>query len=83
MHNPTHSFAALFRQLGLPSDPEAIEQFLQSHRPLPAETKLAKAPFWTAAQATFLHEEIINDADWARVIDTLNAALREPQNRAD
>ena len=36
---------------------------------------LSEAAFWTPAQAAFLREEILNDADWAEVIDQLNAEL--------
>jgi hypothetical protein len=36
---------------------------------------LSEAPFWTTAQASFLHEEILNDADLAEVIDQLNTRL--------
>jgi hypothetical protein len=32
-------------------------------------------PFWTEAQRSFLKEEIIEDADWAAVIDELNGRL--------
>lgn len=40
-----------------------------------AALALYRAPFWTPAQRSFLKEEIIDDADWAGVIDELNARL--------
>ncbi len=71
-----HSMNNLFAQLGLPSDEAAIEKFIASHRPLDNGIALYRAPFWSAAQRAFLKEEIIEDADWASVIDELNGRLR-------
>jgi hypothetical protein len=71
--------SGLFDQLGLPSDGVAIESFIATHSPLPSDVVLSEATFWTSAQATFLREEIVEDADWAEVVDELNARLR---NRA-
>lgn len=70
-----HQLADLFRQLGLPDDPASIERFIAAHRPLPPDTALADAPFWTPAQAEFLREELRDDADWAELVDTLGALL--------
>ena len=70
MDQPIHRFSELFAQLGLASDDQAIGQFLAAHRPL------ADAPFWTAAQAAFPREELLEDADWAEMVDQLNVALR-------
>lgn len=71
-----HRFSELFAQLGLPSDASGIADFLRRHAPLAPELRLADAPFWSPAQATLLREEILEDADWAEVIDQLDAALR-------
>ncbi|MCB1930975.1 DUF2789 domain-containing protein [Accumulibacter sp.] len=71
-----HTISNLFAQLGLPADPAAIEEFIDCHRPLANEIALYRAPFWTDAQRSFLKEEIIEDADWAGVIDELNSRLR-------
>ncbi|CAN5357419.1 DUF2789 domain-containing protein [soil metagenome] len=76
MDKPLHPFTELFAQLGLPSDEQGIGQFLTAHTPLAPDIVLAEAPFWTPAQATFLREEILEDADWAEVVDQLNVALR-------
>ena len=76
MDKPIHRFRELFIQLGLPSDEPGIGQFLAAHTPLAADTALADAPFWTPAQAAFLREEIIKDADWAELVDQLDASLR-------
>ena len=71
----THNMSNLFAQLGLPNDPAAIKQFISTHSNLDHHILIAEAPFWTAAQAAFLKEEILMDADWVSVIDELNAAL--------
>ena len=70
-----HNLCNLFAQLGLLSDEAAIEHFIKTHRPLTTSVALSDAPFWTPAQAAFLREEILKDADWAEVIDQLNAKL--------
>lgn len=80
MDTPLHRFHDLFAQLGLPNDAVAIQQFIATHAPLAAETSLADAAFWTPAQALFLREALAQDADWAELVDQLNAALRGPKN---
>lgn len=76
MEQPIHPFHHLFEQLGLPNDNDSIKAFIESHAPLPEDVPLAEASFWTPAQAAFLREEILDDADWAVVVDNLNLALR-------
>lgn len=78
MEGPVHGMAQLFEQLGLPATPPEIQRFLAAHRPLPPQVGLAEAPFWTRAQAAFLEEQVGQDADWAGIIDRLDAALRAP-----
>jgi hypothetical protein len=75
MESSTHSLSSLFDQLGLASDLMAIESFIKSHSPVATNVLLSDALFWTTAQASFLCEEIHNDADWAEVIDQLNTRL--------
>jgi hypothetical protein len=75
MESTNHTLNNLFAQLGLPSEEVAIDDFIDAHRPLATDVFLSEAPFWTAAQASFLREEILKDADWAEVIDQLNAKL--------
>ncbi|MCC6073738.1 DUF2789 domain-containing protein [Pseudomonas sp. GCM10022188] len=82
MEQPIHPFHKLFEQLGLPNDNDSIKAFIARHAPLPEDVKLADASFWTPAQAAFLREEILEDADWAVVVDNLNVALRTPQDAA-
>lgn len=74
MESPLHSLPMLFDQLGLASDPSSIEAFISAH-PLPEGTSIMEAPFWTAAQASLLREEMLEDADWSLLIDSLNERL--------
>jgi hypothetical protein len=76
MQAQLHTMSNLFAQLGLPSEEAAIADFIASHRPLENSVALYRAPFWSPAQRAFLKEEIIEDADWASVIDELNGRLR-------
>ena len=78
MEKSFHRFSELFSQLGLPMDEAGIRAFLKTHSPLPDDVLLADAPFWTPAQAALLREELLEDADWAEVVDQLNTALRAP-----
>ena len=71
-----HTMSNLFAQLGLANGSQDIEAFITAHRPLANEVALYRAPFWSSSQRDFLKEEIIDDADWAGVIDELNARLR-------
>jgi hypothetical protein len=71
------TMTGLFQQLGLPHEPGEIATFIRRHKPLAEDVKLADAPFWSPAQATFLHEKIKADDHWAVVIDALSASLRQ------
>lgn len=75
----THDIGALFAQLGLSSDPQDIERFIAEHAPLPEGVLLHKAPFWTPAQASFLKDGVLENADWAEAIDDLNVRLHRGQ----
>jgi hypothetical protein len=75
MELANHSVHDLFAQLGLANEDADIERFVASHGPLAGGTKLADAPFWSDTQARFLRDEILEDADWAEVIDQLNVML--------
>lgn len=76
MIEPTYSIQTLFEQLGLPHEPEEIEVFIRTHR-IDDQTRIYDAPFWNSQQAAFLQEGLAADADWAEVIDELNARLRD------
>ncbi len=81
MDKPIHHFHELFAQLGLPSDELGIRQFTTQHASLAADVKLADAAFWTPAQATFLREALVQDADWAGQVDQLNEALHGQESK--
>lgn len=72
-----HSLSGLFAQLGLPNSQQDIESFIDKHRPIPQAEPLSKAGFWNESQASFLREAILNNADWAEVVDELNLLLRD------
>lgn len=75
MERPLHSMSNLFAQLGQANDEAAIAQFIETHSPLANSVQLAEAPFWTPAQACFLREALLQDADWAEIADALNVEL--------
>ncbi len=70
-----HPLSELFSQLGLPSEPADVARFIREQGPLPAGMALTNAPVWTRSQAAFLREQLAHDADWAEVVDALNALL--------
>jgi hypothetical protein len=71
-----HPMKELFAQLGLDNDPAAILAFIAQHRPLPLETRLSDAPFWSPSQSALIREKLQEDGDWSVLIDTLNSQLR-------
>ncbi|AMZ73243.1 MULTISPECIES: DUF2789 domain-containing protein [Pseudomonas] len=77
METPIHPLSSLFKQLGLPDDAEGIDKFITSHSPLKPGLHLADAFFWSEGQRQMLRDEILEDADWAEVIDQLDVLLRK------
>ena len=71
-----HHFCELFAQLGLPSTAQDVQSFINTHAPLPGDTRLQDASFWSPSQATLLSEWIQEDADWTALVDRLDVALR-------
>ncbi|MDO5103711.1 MAG: DUF2789 family protein [Lautropia sp.] len=72
------SFTDLFLQLGLPSSPEQIADFIAEHHPLSDQVLLADAPFWNTAQAQFIREQRqLDEPPWNLLIDQLSEALRD------
>ncbi|MBB2494560.1 DUF2789 domain-containing protein [Aquipseudomonas ullengensis] len=69
-----HSLRTLFEQLGLPSSHEEIAAFIRDHH-LNEGENIAAAPFWSAAQASFLKEALQRDAEWAIQVDELAVSL--------
>ncbi|MBZ2163379.1 DUF2789 domain-containing protein [Alteromonas stellipolaris] len=69
------TMSSLFEQLGLDSSDEAIDSFIETHKGLNKSQHIFQAPFWSESQAAFLKTAIEDDADWAEIIDQLNARL--------
>ncbi|MCH1928851.1 DUF2789 domain-containing protein [Shewanella sp. A25] len=67
----------LFEQLGLDNQPQAMSTFIASHK-LSAQTHLSDAPFWSAAQKSFIVEALAADAEWTELIEQLDTQLRKP-----
>lgn len=76
MNDSVHTLSDVFSQLGLSSEPNSIERFIQTHRPLDSAVRLPDATFWNEAQRNFLRQQLSADADWAELIDQLDASLR-------
>ncbi|MDO6460483.1 DUF2789 domain-containing protein [Granulosicoccaceae sp. 1_MG-2023] len=70
----SYTMEALFEQLGLKSDADAIDAFIKTHQ-LPEGCALSEASFWNDAQRHFICEEMVEDADWTPVVDELNMLL--------
>ncbi|GAA0856886.1 DUF2789 domain-containing protein [Aliiglaciecola litoralis] len=66
----------LFLQLGLDNDDESIDAFIESHKGIPSATRLEDASFWSDSQATFVRSALLEDAEWAELIDHLDSMLR-------
>ncbi|MCB1698049.1 MAG: DUF2789 domain-containing protein [Pseudomonadales bacterium] len=75
MDTSQHDMQGLFAQLGLPDSEASIENFIRNNH-LPPDVPLENAAFWSAGQAQFIREAITLDADWAEVVDHLDAQLR-------
>lgn len=76
MMNPEHTMSDLFAQLGLPDTDEGINDFIHTHRPIPEDLTLEKAPFWNNGQSQFIHEALYADSDWSELVDQLDSRLR-------
>ena len=76
MEMPTHTIVSLFDQLGLESTDEAMDAFINRNSPLPGNVMLHEAGFWNPSQASCLKEMKDEDADWAEIVDQLDAMLR-------
>ena len=80
MERSQHDMSRLFDQLGQASDEGAMARFIETH-PLDGAVRLHEAVFWTAAQADFLRQAILDDADWAEAADALNSQLHAKTRR--
>ena len=71
-----YTMQALFDQLGLASSAQHISQFIKRHTLFNGQ-RIEEAEFWSPAQASFLREAILEDSDWAELVDHLDAELRQ------
>ncbi len=76
MNSVYYSMANLFQQLGLPSEPEEIDDFVAKHKALSDGVTIAQAPFWNDAQAQFIVQALDSDSEWCEAVDQLDARLR-------
>jgi hypothetical protein len=81
MHPAIHRFGELFAQLGLPNEAVDIVHFLTVQTSMADGLRLPDAPYWTASQAAFLRESLLQDSDWSGVVDQLSKALQGPEVR--
>ena len=77
MDTSQHTMQSLFQQLGLPSEPKQIDQFIKRHRPDTGLDSLQGAQFWSPSQAHFIQEALEFDSDWSEVVDELNIRLHQ------
>lgn len=75
MGRVTIDMSSLFSQLGCANDVASIRAFIEANTPLDSAVQLHEAAFWSASQSAFLREALLEDADWAIVVDALNAEL--------
>ena len=71
-----HTLNELFHQLGLPSEDQEIQAFVQSHKLTGSAVKLHEATFWSPSQSGFIKECWQDDSEWSHQIDHLDAWLR-------
>ena len=69
-----YDLEALFEQLGLPSEPEAIDSFIHTHC-VASRIKLHEAEFWNNSQRSFLESAFADDEIWTAAMDELNVRL--------
>lgn len=72
----------LFVQLGLDSSESSIQKFIDKHKGMNDSGHIEEAPFWTESQAEFIRRAIVEDAEWAEVIDLLNVELHHSPGNA-
>jgi hypothetical protein len=61
--------------VGRPKEEGDVREFVAELGSMPDGVLLANAAFRSASQSRFLRHEILEDADWAQVIDELNLML--------
>ncbi len=77
MRGNVYTMSDLFKQLGLPSDPKSIAEFISHHAGICRVYTLPQAPIWSDSQRAFLTEAIAQDADWCIPAEQLTSQLQE------
>ncbi|MFT6915892.1 MAG: hypothetical protein ACJAWL_002202 [Motiliproteus sp.] len=77
MDTSSHTLQTLFQQLGLPSEPKQIDQFIRQHCAETGLDRLEGANFWSPSQARFIQEALNEDSDWCEAVDDLNRRLHQ------
>ena len=68
----------LFKQLGLSSQKNHMERFIERHQLKPGSI-LSDAIYWTPDQKAFLIEAKEEDSEWSEVVDQFaNILIRKP-----
>lgn len=80
MEDVHHALESLFAQLGLETDSDKIDQFIDTHQ-LAADVKVSEAHFWSEAQASLLKEAIMEDGEQVLPVDELNTRLHHNANQ--
>jgi len=75
MRGNVHTMSDLFKQLGLPHDAAAIEDFIARHEGACVDCALPHAPIWTESQRAFLEQAVADASDWALPAEELAGML--------
>ena len=75
MRSNVNTMSDLFKQLGLPSDPTSIRDFIARHEGSCTECALPHAPIWSESQRAFLEQAVADDSDWALPAEELAGML--------
>jgi len=77
MSSAAHTLAELFMQLGLPSDKESIEDFVDRNQSVCKDRSIVEAPIWSESQLEFLRQALSEDSDWSQIVDSLYLMLSQ------
>ena len=79
----TQQLGVLFDRLGLDSDDQAIKTFIEKNRPIPRSTPLHEAGIWSQFQAAILEGAIKEDTNFAEMVETLEALLKDVEAKLE
>lgn len=76
MDSAYRAMVSLFQRLGLPTEPEEIDEFIAHHRGLLDDVSLEAAPFWNEHQAAIIRDARQNGSGWRDAVNQLDIRLR-------